>query len=128
MRTRLAAQEQNSFISNNKLASKRATRPYSLRSATSAQARAASTHLAPAGLFFTAGTALGGGIAALAGALAAADEELAAPADPDDADVSAAPGGRSSSAKPLLTYYSPLVRLAGSILLRGFTIRMYAAM
>ena len=94
MRTRLAAQEQNSFISNNKLASKRATRPYSLRLATSAKARAASTPLAPAGLFFTAGTALGGGIAALAAALAAAevDEELAAPADPDDADASAAPG------------------------------------
>ncbi len=124
MRTRLAAQKQNSFISNNKLASKRATRPYSLRLATSAQARAASTHLAPAGLFFTAGTALGGGIAALA----AADEELAAPADPVVADVSAAPGGRSSSAKPLLTYSSPLLRLAGSILLRGFTVRMYAAM
>ena len=40
MRTRLAAQKQNSIISNNKLASKRATRPYSLRLATSAKARA----------------------------------------------------------------------------------------
>ncbi len=124
MRTRLAAQKQNSFISNNKLASKRATRPYSLRLATSAQKRAASTHLAPAGLFFTAGTALGGGIAAAA----AADVELDAPADPVGADVAAAAGGRSVSAKPLFTYCSPLVRLASSIRLFGLTARTYAAM
>ena len=65
---------------------------------------------------------MGGGIAA------AAVVELDAPADPIGADVAAAAGARSVSAKPLFTYCCPLVRLASSIRLFGLTARTYAAM